>query len=36
MAGRSDEGHPAAVTPAELFETLLFINAKCELFLTYN
>lgn len=34
--GRSDEGYPAAVTPAELFETLLVINAECELFLTYN
>ena len=35
MAGKSDEGHPARLL-AELFESLLVIDAARELFLTYN
>ena len=35
MVGKSDEGHPERLL-AELFETLLVINAAHEFFLTYN
>jgi hypothetical protein len=35
MVGKSDEGHPERLL-AELFETLLVIDAAREFFLTYN
>ena len=35
MVGKSNEGHPTRLL-AELFETLLVIDAARELFLTYN